>query len=73
MIYGTDYNTPYGTCLRDYIHVTHLITAHILSLEYLFNGSRPVIFNLGNSSRFSVMDVLDMARIIMRRKRIGEI
>ena len=47
-IYGTDYDTPDGTCIRDYIHVTDLAQAHILAVKYLKNGNESNIFNLGN-------------------------
>ncbi|MBW4620494.1 MAG: UDP-glucose 4-epimerase GalE [Cyanosarcina radialis HA8281-LM2] len=61
-IYGTDYPTPDGTCIRDYIHVTDLAEAHILGLEYLLQGGDTTIFNLGNGNGFSVKEVIDTAR-----------
>lgn len=61
-IFGTDYPTPDGTCIRDYIHVTDLATAHILGLNYLLDGGKTAIFNLGNGNGFSVKEVIDMAR-----------
>jgi UDP-glucose 4-epimerase len=61
-IYGTDYPTPDGTCIRDYIHVTDLAEAHILGLEYLLKGGDTTIFNLGNGNGFSVKEVIDTAR-----------
>ncbi|MGF1571261.1 MAG: UDP-glucose 4-epimerase GalE [Nodosilinea sp.] len=60
-IYGTDYPTPDGTCIRDYIHVSDLADAHILGLEYLLNGGESTFFNLGNGSGFSVREVIDAA------------
>ena len=57
-IYGTDYETADGTCIRDYIHVTDLSDAHILALNYLRNGGPSDSFNLGNGSGFSVRDVI---------------
>lgn len=60
-IYGTDYPTADGTCVRDYIHVCDLADAHILGLEYLLNGGDSTIFNLGNGSGFSVREVIDAA------------
>jgi UDP-glucose 4-epimerase len=63
-IYGTDYPTPDGTCIRDYIHVTDLAEAHILGLEYLLKGGDTTIFNLGNGNGFSVKEVIDTAREI---------
>jgi UDP-glucose 4-epimerase len=59
-IFGTDYPTPDGTCIRDYIHVTDLADAHVLALQALDAGSR--IFNLGNGEGFSVLEVLEEAR-----------
>lgn len=61
-IYGTDYDTPDGTCIRDYIHVTDLAKAHILAVEYLMNGGESDIFNLGNGIGYSVKEVIDTAR-----------
>jgi UDP-glucose 4-epimerase len=61
-IYGTDYETPDGTCIRDYIHVTDLADAHILALEYLKNGGESEFFNLGNGNGFSVKEVINTAR-----------
>jgi len=60
-IFGTDYPTPDGTCLRDYIHVTDLAEAHILGLEYLLQGGDTDVFNLGNGNGFSVKQVIDTA------------
>ena len=61
-IYGTDYDTPDGTCIRDYIHVTDLAQAHILAVEYLANGGESDIFNLGNGVGYSVREVIETAR-----------
>ena len=61
-IYGTDYDTPDGTCIRDYIHVTDLAKAHILAVEYLMNGGKSDIFNLGNGIGYSVKEVIETAR-----------
>ena len=63
-IYGTDYDTPDGTCIRDYIHVTDLAQAHILSLEALLNGATRRVYNLGNQRGFSVSEVVDVARMV---------
>ncbi|HIK44719.1 MAG TPA: UDP-glucose 4-epimerase GalE [Leptolyngbyaceae cyanobacterium M65_K2018_010] len=60
-IYGTDYPTPDGTCVRDYIHVCDLADAHILGLEYLLKGGESTVFNLGNGNGFSVRQVIDAA------------
>jgi UDP-glucose 4-epimerase len=59
-IFGDDYNTPDGTCIRDYIHVVDLAEAHILALEAIDGGSRK--YNLGNGRGFSVKEVIETAR-----------
>lgn len=64
MIFGDDYDTPDGTCIRDYIHVTDLASAHILAVEYLMNGNDSNIFNLGNGVGFSVKEVIETARTV---------
>ena len=61
-IYGDDYDTKDGTCIRDYIHVTDLAQAHILAMDYLMNGGESNIFNLGNGVGFTVKEVIDTAR-----------
>lgn len=61
-IFGDDYNTPDGTCIRDYIHVIDLAQAHILALNKLKNGENSDIYNLGNGKGFSVKEVVEIAR-----------
>ena len=61
-IFGYDYPTEDGTCVRDYIHVTDLADAHILAMEYLRAGNKGEIFNLGNGVGFSVRDVIETAK-----------
>ena len=61
-IYGDDYPTEDGTCIRDYIHVTDLAQAHILAVEYLMKGNDSNVFNLGNGVGFSVKEVVEVAR-----------
>ena len=61
-IYGEDYDTRDGTCVRDYIHVTDLAQAHILAVEYLNRGGESDIFNLGNGVGFTVKEVIECAR-----------
>ena len=61
-IYGDDYETPDGSCVRDYIHVTDLAQAHIEAVEYLRRGGASEIFNLGNGTGFSVKEVVDTCR-----------
>ena len=60
-IFGTDYDTEDGTCVRDYIHVNDLASAHVLGLKYLLEGGSSEIFNLGNGNGFSVRQVIDTA------------
>jgi len=66
-IFGTDYETPDGTCVRDYIHVTDLSDAHILALDYLRNGGPCDSFNLGNGNGFSVREVIRTAEKVTGR------
>ncbi len=61
-IFGNDYNTDDGTCVRDYIHVTDLANAHILALEKMQKDGKSNIYNLGNGNGFSVKEVVDLAR-----------
>ena len=61
-IFGTDYPTSDGTCIRDYIHVTDLAQAHILAMKYLCDGNDSNIFNLGNGVGFTVKEVVETAR-----------
>lgn len=63
-IFGTDYDTPDGTCIRDYIHVTDLAQAHIQAVKYLRNGNGSDIFNLGNGVGYSVREVIETARMV---------
>ncbi|PEK98856.1 UDP-glucose 4-epimerase GalE [Bacillus sp. AFS017336] len=60
-IFGDDYDTKDGTCVRDYIHVEDLIEAHLLALRYLQNGGKSNIFNLGSSQGFSVQEIIETA------------
>ncbi|MFP7492515.1 UDP-glucose 4-epimerase GalE [Terribacillus saccharophilus] len=61
-IFGDDYPTEDGTCIRDYVHVLDLIDAHLLALAYLNKGGQSDIFNLGSSQGFSVKEMIDAAR-----------
>ena len=63
-IYGDDYPTKDGTCIRDYIHVSDLAQAHILALDYLMKGGESDVFNLGNGVGFTVKEVIDVARAV---------
>ena len=79
-IFGTDYPTPDGSCIRDYIHVADLAQAHLLGLEYLLKGGNSDVFNLGNGNGFSVREVIETARkvtgkdikVIERDRRPGD-
>jgi UDP-glucose 4-epimerase len=66
-IFGDDYPTKDGTCVRDYIHVNDLASAHYLALEYMRNGNKSDKFNLGNGNGYSVREVIDMARKVTGR------
>lgn len=61
-VFGDDYPTRDGTCVRDYIHVTDLAQAHILALDYLLRGGENEVFNLGNGVGFTVSEVVEAAR-----------
>ncbi len=63
-ILGTDYPTPDGTGVRDYIHVCDLADAHVLGIEYLLKGNNSQVFNLGNGNGFSVREVIEMAKSV---------
>lgn len=79
-IYGTDYDTPDGTCVRDYIHINDLAAAHLLALEYLQKGAASDAFNLGNGLGFSVKEVICAAervtgksiKVIAAKRRPGD-
>lgn len=61
-IFGTDYPTPDGTCVRDYVHVSDLAQAHLLALEALLSGGNSAVYNLGNNKGYSVREVIEVAR-----------
>ncbi|WP_262297434.1 UDP-glucose 4-epimerase GalE [Microvirga sesbaniae] len=61
-IFGTDYPTPDGTCLRDYIHVSDLVQAHVLALDYLGSGGNSTVFNCGYGRGYSVHDVVEAVK-----------
>ena len=63
-VFGDDYDTPDGTCIRDYVHVEDLIKAHLLALDYLKKGGESDIFNLGSSQGFSVNEMIAAARAV---------
>jgi UDP-arabinose 4-epimerase len=67
-IFGSDYDTPDGTCIRDYVHVTDLADAHVLALQALEQGMSTTAFNLGNGQGFSVQQLIDVAGRITGKK-----
>lgn len=67
-VFGQDYDTLDGTCIRDYVHVEDLCTAHLLALQSLMNGSDSQVFNLGNGNGFSVQEVINTAEKVTNRK-----
>ncbi len=79
-VFGQDYDTPDGTCIRDYIHINDLCQAHLLALEYLFQGGNSTAYNLGNGSGFSVTEVIEVAKqithqpitVVMGERRVGD-
>lgn len=66
-IFGTDYQTPDGTCIRDYVHVMDLVEAHLLGLKWLQDGKPSRVFNLGTGNGFSVREVVEKAKQITNR------
>ena len=79
-IFGTDYSTPDGTCIRDYIHVVDLAEAHILAMRYLLDNGNSEVFNLGSENGFSVKEMIETAKkitkknfkVIEEERRIGD-
>lgn len=67
-VFGRDYDTPDGTCIRDYIHVSDLIDAHQLALDYLWQAGESTALNLGNGNGFSVQEVIDTAKRVTGRE-----
>jgi UDP-glucose 4-epimerase len=67
-VFGRDYDTPDGTCIRDYIHIQDLCSAHWLALQSLVNGADSQAYNLGNGNGFSVQEVIDTAEQVTGRK-----
>lgn len=79
-VFGSDYKTKDGTCVRDYIHVTDLAQAHILAVKYLMEGNKSDIFNLGNGVGFTVSEVIKVAekvtksniKVVVEPRRAGD-
>ncbi|MCL1990804.1 MAG: UDP-glucose 4-epimerase GalE [Defluviitaleaceae bacterium] len=67
-IFGDDYATPDGTCIRDYIHVMDLAVAHVKAMNYLIDGGKSMTFNLGNGEGFSVRQVIEAAQKVTGRE-----
>jgi len=67
-VFGNDYDTPDGTCVRDYIHVADLASAHVKALEYLLAGGKTCALNLANAHGFSVMEVIETAQRVCGKK-----
>jgi UDP-glucose 4-epimerase len=67
-VYGTDYDTPDGTCIRDYIHITDLAQAHILAIQKLEQKGNSAVYNLGNGSGYSVREVIETVRKVTDKK-----
>ncbi|MBU0438182.1 UDP-glucose 4-epimerase GalE [Staphylococcus succinus] len=67
-VFGDDYDTEDGSCIRDYLHVEDLIEAHILAYEYLQNDGEPGAFNLGSSQGYSVFEILEAARNVTQKE-----
>ena len=67
-VFGRDYDTPDGTCIRDYIHVSDLCNAHLLALEKLLQGADSAQYNLGNGAGFSVQQVIDVVKQVTQRE-----
>ena len=66
-IYGKDYNTKDGTCIRDYIHISDLVDLHIKTLEYINTKSKSVILNCGYGKGYSVMDIVNIFKKINKK------
>jgi UDP-glucose 4-epimerase len=67
-VFGSDYNTPDGTCIRDYVHVMDLVDAHILGLRWLLDGKGSRVFCLGSGKGFSVREVIEASRVVTNRE-----
>ena len=67
-VYGNNYDTPDGTCIRDYIHVNDLATAHVKALDYISKEDESIAVNLGTGTGISVLEVIEAARIVTRQE-----
>ena len=66
-VFGTDYDTPDGTCIRDYVHVCDLVDAHVLGLKWMLDGKQSRVFNLGTGTGFSVLEVIEHSSAVTNR------
>ena len=66
-VFGSDYTTPDGTCIRDYVHVSDLVEAHVLGLRWLSDGKGNRVFCLGSGAGFSVREVIEASRVVTNR------
>jgi len=79
-VFGDDYDTPDGTCIRDYIHINDLCSAHLLALEYLVDGGESKAYNMGNGEGYSIKELIDVAKsvtgsdfkVVMGERRDGD-
>lgn len=79
-VFGADYDTPDGTCIRDYIHINDLCSAHLLGLEHLVNGGESKAYNMGNGQGYSIKEVIDVVKkvtgndfeVVMGERRDGD-
>jgi UDP-glucose 4-epimerase len=67
-IFGTDYDTPDGTCIRDYIHVQDLCSAHLLAMESLVNGGSSQVYNIGNGQGYSNRNVIETVKTVTKKQ-----
>lgn len=72
LLFGDDYDTPDGTCIRDFIHVLDLVEAHILALNYLTNGGESQILNVGSGKGCSNLEVVQAARIVTKNRSLSK-
>ena len=79
-VFGDDYDMPDGTCIRDYIHINDLCSAHLLALEYLVDGGESKAYNMGNGEGYSIKELIDVAKsvtgndftVVMGERRDGD-
>jgi UDP-glucose 4-epimerase len=72
-IYGTDYPTPDGSCIRDYVHVSDLARGHVAALDWISRNDKSVVVNLGSGKGFSVLEILEESRRVTGRPIPAEV